>query len=83
MQRAEQSASNITEKRGKKTMKSFFYTNALGRRKELVVYEDMIEEGKIYSSIVDIRTGEICSSGYNTKEEINSFLAKYGISARV
>lgn len=61
-------------------MKEFYYRNKLGIAKRLEVYEDRTDEnGRIFSMIWSMENGELCSSGYNTKEEIKHFLKYYGI----
>ena len=52
----------------------YYYTNNLGRKKCLKIDWNDLKDNKVYSSIQDEVTGELCSSGYNTKEEIISFL---------
>jgi hypothetical protein len=59
--------------------KRFTYTNNLGRKKEIRIFEDNIQNGRIFSVIVDVNTNERCSSGYNTREELSIFLKKYNI----
>ena len=61
-------------------MREFYYQNQLGIAKRLEVYEEKVDEnGRIYTSIWSMENGELCSSGYNTKEEIKNFLKHYGI----
>lgn len=62
----------------------FIYENGKNRTKKLIVDVDTTDDkGRIFSSIWDVRTGDLCSSGYNTKEELEDFLAYYGIKATI
>lgn len=65
---------------GRAEMKSYYYTNNIKREKRFDVYWDNEKEGKIFSAIYDVTTGEKCSEGYNTKEEIIEFLHYYDIN---
>lgn len=59
---------------------TYIYTNKLGREKKLIVYNaDRNNESKVYNVIIDVVTGEYCGSGYNTDEQIEKFLASYGV----
>lgn len=60
-------------------MKSYYYTNNIGRKKRLDVFWDNGED-KIFSVIYDMTTGEQCSQGHNTKEEIVKFLHHYNVN---
>ena len=65
-------------------MLEFIYTNGKNRTKKITIHLDTTDEnGKIFSAIWDIRTGDLCSSGYNTKEELEEFLACYGIETKI
>lgn len=61
-------------------MKSYYYTNNIRRKKQLDVFWNNEKEGKFFSVIYDMATGEKCSEGYNTKEEIVNFLHHYNIN---
>lgn len=59
---------------------TYFYTNRLGRAKKLIVYNaQRNSEYKVFNVIIDVATGEWCSSGYNTDEQLEKFLASYGV----
>lgn len=62
-------------------IKSFQYTNALGLPKKLVVY-DLNEEGKYPVTLWEMTHGEFCGSGAMTKNELNDYLAHFGIQER-
>lgn len=53
--------------------KEYHYTNNLGYRKTLVVYEE--KNGRCSYEIWG--NGELCSTGTATKKEIEEFLASY------
>lgn len=56
----------------------YYYTNNLGRKKCLKIDWNDSKDNEFYSAIWDETTGELCSCGYNTKEEIISFLTDMG-----
>lgn len=61
---------------------SFNYINAMGRPKKLIVYAPN-EAGKYPVVLWDMLHGEFCGSGEKTREELNDYLAHFGISDRV
>ena len=61
-------------------MKEFYYKNNLGIPKKLEVYEEQTDNnGAMLTIIWSMHNGELCSSGYNSKEQISNFLKNYGI----
>ncbi len=61
---------------------SFSYTNSLGYPKKLVVSAPN-ETGKYPVILWEMLHGEFCGSGEMTREELNDYLAHFGISGRV
>lgn len=61
--------------------KSYNYVNALGLHKELVVHVPPNTDGTYDTEIWCMDTGDLVSTGNNTKEEIVNFLNHYGITA--
>lgn len=65
-------------------MLEFIYENEKNRTKKIIIDINTTDDkGRVFSSIWDIRTGDLCSSGYNTREELEDFLAYYGIEAKI
>lgn len=60
-----------------KEVKSYIYTNKLGRRKKLIVYLNNQNENGFYNILIDMATGEFCGSNYFTEEETADFLKNY------
>lgn len=60
-------------------MKTYNYTNTMGRAKRIEIDTESLKNGKYFSAIWDMGTGDLCSTGYNTKEELTNFLKNYGI----
>lgn len=62
-------------------MKEFRYTNKNNFVKQLLVFEeDTNELGEMRTEIWSLSTGDFCSSGYNSKQEIVDFLKNYNLS---
>ena len=61
--------------------KNYRYTNNLGRKKEIWITLNPNEQGEYPFSIWDLATGELCSSGEASKEDLVSFLARYNVKA--
>lgn len=57
--------------------KRYHYTNNLGYRKTLVVYEE--KNGQCSYEIWSEKNGELCSTGTASKEQIREFLASYNV----
>ena len=62
-------------------MHEFDYVNDLGFHKRLVV--DIKENDKYPVTLWDMEHGEYCGSGNMTAQELNEFLAHYGIEERM
>lgn len=62
-------------------MREFDYVNDLGFHKRLVV--DIKENGKYPVTLWDMEHGEYCGHGNMTAQELNEFLAHYGIEERI
>ena len=59
----------------------YYYTNAHGMRRQIVISLNDVNEEGIASSIWDMRTGDMVSCQRNSREELVHFLAGYGIKA--
>lgn len=64
-------------------MESFIYTNNWGFKKRLEIDTAHPKDGKYFSTIWNLNTGDLCSSGYNTPQELMQFLRQYGIIAKL
>lgn len=62
-------------------MKSYNYINDLGCPKRIDIDVENPKDNKYYSIIWNMQNGELCGSGYNSKEELIDFLMHYGINA--
>ena len=60
--------------------KTFDYINGLGIPKRLVVGE--MKDGKYHVTLWEMRHGEFAGSGNMTPEELNDYLAHFGIEER-
>jgi len=58
-------------------IKNFQYVNAMGYRKELLVYEKT--NGKYYVTLWSLDTGDFCGSGHMTTQELNDYLKHFGV----
>ena len=58
--------------------KRYHYTNGLGYRKTLVVYDE--KDGRCSYEIWSAANGELCTTGTATKQEIKEFLSIYGVA---
>ena len=63
-------------------MKTYVYTNSIGRKKLIDIYDDIPQNGKYPFAIWDTLTGELCNNGQATKKELEHFLAHYGVQAQ-
>lgn len=62
-------------------MKTYYYTNEWGLKKFIEIDTENLKNGLYHFMIWSATTGDLCSSGYDTKEEIIIFLNNYGIKA--
>ena len=62
-------------------MQHFDYINTLGAHKRLDVYS--LKDGKHPVILWNMDNGELCASDDLTPEEVQKFLANYGIDFRV
>lgn len=66
-----------------KKTRRFRYVNAYGVHKELSVSKPDASGEQYNYTIWNTENGDYCSSGTATKEQINKFLAGYGIEERL
>ena len=62
-------------------MKAYYYTNDRGLKKIIHINTENLKNGKYHFMIWNAATGDLCSNGYDTKENIIDFLKNYGIKA--
>lgn len=61
-------------------MLEYTYTNDLGYCKKIVVDSVNVKDGKFHFQIWSMDTGDFCSSGDVTADELREFLHHYGIT---
>lgn len=62
-------------------MKTYHYTNSQGFKKSIDIDTKNLKNGEYHFMIWNVATGDLCSSGYETKENLIAFLKNYGIKA--